>query len=325
MSMRDAATPVPFVVQAGSAANLPALLSDEREVLSRQLRISGAILFRGFGVTNAKQLAALPRAVGTKPMRYWGGDSPRTDLDASVYTSTEAPAAIRIPLHNEMSYLGAYPRFLWMACARPARRGGETLIGDGRAIRRAIDPEIRRRFVQHGVRYRCTFRGKRGMRAILDRLFKAHKSWMDAFETESRAQVAERCASIAAEHSWLQSGHLCLDTLRPATLRHPETGELAWFNQAHLFRLHPRYLGVRRYLLARALFRDPETRSHHAWLGDGSEIDRATLEHLYDVLGAHQVPVAWESGDVLWIDNLSCMHGREPFRGPRRVLVTMSA
>jgi alpha-ketoglutarate-dependent taurine dioxygenase len=325
MSMRDAATPVPFVVQAGSAANLCALLCGEREELSRQLRISGAILFRGFGVTDAQQLAVLPTAVGNEPMRYWGGDSPRTDVDASVYTSTEAPAAIAIPLHNEMSYLGSYPRHLWMACARPARRGGETVLGDGRAIRRAIDPEVRRRFVRHGIRYRCIFRGPTGARAILDRFFKAHKSWMDAFETESRAQVAERCASIGVEHRWLRSGQLRLDTLRPATLRHPETGELAWFNQAHLFRLHPRYLGVLRYLLARALFRDPETRSHHACFGDGSEIERATLEHLYDVLDAHRVPVAWEPGDVLWIDNLSCMHGREPFRGPRRVLVTMSA
>ena len=117
----------------------------------------------------------------------------------------------------------------------------------------------------------------------------------------------------------------CGSPIFTSSLRHPETGELAWFNQAHLFRLHPRYLGVRRYLLARALFRDPETRSHHAWLGDGSEIDRATLEHLYDVLGSHQVPVAWESGDVLAAAARAATTGEHPVETPPAVGSTRDA
>jgi hypothetical protein len=34
--------------------------------------------------------------------------------------------------------------------------------------------------------------------------------------------------------------------------------------------------------------------------------------------------VRWEAGDVLLLDNMLVAHGRAPYRGSRRVLVTMA-
>ena len=113
-------------------------------MLRTALLASGAILFRGFGVTEPQQLATLMAAAGGAPMRYLGGDSPRRKLASAVYTSTEAPGGVCIPLHHEMSYLSCYPRQLWMACAMPARRGGETTIADGCAVLRSLDEGVRR-------------------------------------------------------------------------------------------------------------------------------------------------------------------------------------
>ena len=56
-----------------------------------------------------------------------------------------------------------------------------------------------------------------------------------------------------------------METLRPATIRHPETGELAWFNQAHAFCIRASTIGWTRWLLARALFPSCQTKSHDAW------------------------------------------------------------
>ncbi len=322
---------LPDVVRADAGArvaDLKALFQHEGERLRERLLSSGAILFRGFGIGSAEELAALQPEMGA-PMRYIGGDSPRTKLHASakheIYTSTEAPASVRLPLHNEMSYLEVQPRLLWLACVKAATHGGETVLADGRGIVAALDADVRERFERHGVRYRCGFRGPNGALAALDNVAKINKSWMEAFETTDRSVVEEECRQQNAAFEWSSAGHLTIETLRPATTHHPVTGELVWFNQAHVFRLSARYLGRLRYALARRFFAAVGLVPHDASFGDGSAITDDVIDHLFDVLDAHTVPVRWQPGDVVLVDNVLCMHGREPFRGERKILVAMNA
>ena len=139
-----------------------------------------------------------------------------------------------------------------------------------------------------------------------------------------RTKRERRARRVSSRLSWLPSGHAVLETEQVATLAHPDTGARAWFNQAHLFRLSPRYLGHWRYQAARALSRLAGTPTHHTSFGDGSHIERGVIEHVMDVLDAHAVPVTWQRGDLLWVDNLVSMHGRRPFSGDRRVLVALT-
>jgi Taurine catabolism dioxygenase TauD, TfdA family len=306
-------------------ADLVEFVRRHRTILADELRMYGALLFRGYGATEAEHLSAVLTAAGGTSMDYLGGDSPRSSLGEGVYTSTEAPPGIRIPLHNELSYLSEFPRHLWMACGHVADEGGETILGDGQAIFLAIDRAIRERFIRDGIHYRCAFRGNTGALALLDRMFHVSKSWMDAFGTIEPRVAEARCRRVAPHTYWARHETLVFETDRPATIRHPETGAPVWFNQAHVFLLSARYLGEVRYGLARALYNDAETRPHHATYRDGSPIEKATLEHLHDVLDAHTVPVEWQRGDVLWIDNVACMHGRERFYGKRKVMIALSA
>lgn len=39
---------------------------------------------------------------------------------------------------------------------------------------------------------------------------------------------------------------------------------------------------------------------------------------------AHTVRRPWQTGDLLLLDNLRTAHAREPFRGPRNVVVAMA-
>jgi alpha-ketoglutarate-dependent taurine dioxygenase len=318
---------LPYVIRAGAdsrPADLAALFAAERDRLRRLLLLRGALLFRGFGVVTPADLARVVAAAGDTTVDYIAGISPRSAVGSGIYTSTELPPPESIPLHSELSYLQDPPRRLWFASAVAARAGGETTLADARAIYRDIDPEIRRRFAERGVRYQCSFHGPTLASALLERFRKVTKSWMDAFGTDDPALVEERCRAIGASARWLRSGRLVMETVRPAVQLHPETREPLWFNSAHLFRHNPRALGWLRYGLSRLVFFRPETRTQDAHYADGGTIDLATLGRIQDTLDAHTVPVRWQRGDALWVDNFLCMHGRRPYHGERRLLAALT-
>jgi alpha-ketoglutarate-dependent taurine dioxygenase len=274
-------------------------------------------------VTEPVALSRVIAAAGDTTVRYLGGISPRRSLGSGVYTSTELPSPLPIPLHCELVYLEAPPRRLWFASAIVAQAGGETTLADTRALYRSMAPDIRQQFVERGIRYRASFHGPRALFALVARLKNLNASWMDAFETDDRRVAEARCRQIGARPRWLRSGRLVIETIRPAVLRHPDTGELVWCNSSHLFRHNPRALGWSRYALSRIFFRRM-TRTQDARYADGSTMHLTTLARIQDVLDAHTVAVRWQPGDVLWIDNFLCMHGRAPYQGGRRLLAALS-
>jgi alpha-ketoglutarate-dependent taurine dioxygenase len=308
-----------------SAADLAAMIVQRRATLTDLLTTHGAILFRGFGVPTPVALAKVVDAAGRPPMRYVGGDSPRTSLGSDVYTSTETPRTVDIRPHNEMSYLPHYPLHIWFSCASEGTRGGETTLTDGRGVYRDLDPAVRDRLDRLGIRYLRSLRGKSRFHEVFDHVAKVTKSWMETFESDDRSVVEARCRELGSQFRWLPSGRLVMETERPAFIRHPVTGEPAWFNQANLFVLNPRTLGRFYYTLSRIAFLRKETRSHHAQWGGGAEIDDAIIAHLVDVIDRNTITLPLRRGDVIWVDNLLCLHGRKPFAGPRKILVAMTS
>ena len=318
----------PLIVRPRGVASpeaLAELIAAHRHDLRERLAWVGAVLFRGFRAVEPRHLARVVRAFSDGPsLAYVGGDTPRTRVGEDVYTSTEAPAAVRIPLHSEMSYLPTHPRHLLFQCVQPAAHGGETTLADTRAVLAALAPSVRERFVARGVRYLRVIRGRSLGFELLEHVASASKSWMQVFETERRDEVEARCRSLALDYRWLPSGHLVTSTVRPAVIAHAVTGEPVWFNQAHLFCFSPRWMGPLYYALAMMLYPRRRTRTHQAHYGDGTPIARETLAHVHDVLEQHTVAHPWERGDLLILDNETCMHGRNAFRGARRVLVAMT-
>jgi len=109
---------------------------------------------------------------------------------------------------------------------------------------------------------------------------------------------------------------------------HSPSGEKCWWNQADQWH---RVLGSvktsfggdddPRFDTATA---GEQTLGNHVTYGDGGEIDVADLETIRAVNRSQEVVFPWQAGDVMVIDNVLAMHGRKPFRGPRRVLVAMA-
>ena len=58
--------------------------------------------------------------------------------------------------------------------------------------------------------------------------------------------------------------------------------------------------------------------------GDGDPIGADVVATLNEVYERHTVRTPWRPGDLLLVDNIRCAHSREPFEGPREVLVGLA-
>jgi alpha-ketoglutarate-dependent taurine dioxygenase len=310
--------------RAPSGAGALALLLGRQDELYASLRKRGALLFPNVKVESPEDLASLAEAiVGRRPMAYLGGDSPRDKKGVHVYTATELPPDVTIPLHSELSFRAKYPRYVLFYCRSPAEAGGDTLLGDARTVYEEMDGSVRREFESRGLRYVHTYLPSGAVSRLLNRRDRVQRDWSEVFESDDRSVVEQRCRDLGMEPSW--KGDVLVATChRPASAAHWATGERVWFNQAHFMAPSARFLSWTRYLEARAVYLHPALRMRAVTYGDGAPIEQSALDRIHDVLDAQAVRLRLEAGDLLVLDNMLCMHGRMPFRGRRDVLVAMT-
>jgi len=315
--------PLPLIATIPDARSAPAALGWARQnaaEIQRAVARAGVVLIRGFEIADAETFRAFCEAIEPDLRTYTGGDSPRNSVADRVYTSTEYDAALEVLLHNELSYAGWSPRLVFFGCMLAAAEGGETPVADGREIYRALPGYIRDRFEARGIFY-------------LQHLWDAEdkpgigKSWQETFETGDRGAVEAYLERSGMSWEWTDFG---LRTRAPhaAVVSHASSGEKCWWNQADQW--HRALSSVKTSFGDESDPRfDPatageETLGNHVTYGDGGEIDIADLETVRAVNHSQEVVFPWRAGDVMVIDNVLAMHGRKPYRGPRRVLVAMA-
>ena len=267
----------------------------------------GGVLLRGFDVPSVEDFRAFAAGFGHPLLSYDFGSTPRTEVGGGVYTTTEYPAHQSIPLHNEQAYTRMWPMKAWFHCVTPAAEGGETPIADSRAIYRRMPAAIRDRFAP-GIIYVRNF-------GDFD------VPWQKVFNTESRDEVEAFCRKAAIRWEWKPDGDLRTTQLCQAIETHPVTGELVWFNQAHLFHISNLQPEVRESLEE---LLGIENVPRNTYFADGSPIPDAMLDDVRAVLDAATVSFLWEKGDVTMLDNMLIAHARSPFKGPRKVVVAMA-
>ncbi|MFE6763986.1 TauD/TfdA family dioxygenase [Streptomyces sp. NPDC057689] len=268
-----------------------------------------ALVFRGFGVTPTALDDVLDLLLPNR-LAYVHGNSPRTKVGSNVYTSTEYPQEFTISMHNEMSYAHAWPSRLAFYCQIQPGSGGATPVLDSEVWLNSLDDEVRQAFAG-GVRYTQNLHDGFGL----------GKSWQDTFETDSRETVEAFLDGTGAGWEWKADGGIHVESVRPATTRHPVTGAEGWFNQADQW--HPAGLGDDTAAALAQILPEDEL-PQNVTFADGSPIPAEYVTQIRDRGLANAVDVDWRTGDLLLIDNLLLAHGRRPFTGARRVLVAMS-
>ncbi|MEV5212478.1 TauD/TfdA family dioxygenase [Micromonospora sp. NPDC053740] len=300
----------PVLLRPGIGANPFSWLAENRPRIDELLTTYGGVVLRSLGVNSVSEFNRVVQTFSSDLLEYVHRSTPRTKVGGKLYTSTEYPADRTIPLHNENSYTDSWPSRIYFYCAVAAEQGGETPTADSRRVYRRIDPAVREKFERTGVLY---------VRNFTDGI---DLSWQEVFQTTERAVVEAYCAAHGIEVEW-GSGSPVLRTRQhcEATLPHPRSGELVWFNQAHLF--HTSALAPdEQVTLVNEL--GIENVPRNAFYGNGDSIEPAVLEHIREVYEQEKVVIPWQRGDIMMLDNLLFAHGRNPYKGDRKTVVAMS-
>jgi alpha-ketoglutarate-dependent taurine dioxygenase len=298
-----------LVTPAAPAASLEANRAGMHGFAAKHLERAGGILFRGFSVPEVSSFKDFAASFGDPLLSYDFGSTPRSKVEQGVYTSTEYPAHQSIPLHNEQAYTRQWPMRIWFYCHTAAPEGGETPIADSREVYRRLDPAIRERFIEKGLMY------VRNYGNGLD------VPWQQVFNTADPAAVEAFCRDQGIAWEWKDDGELRTRQVCQAVATHPRTGDVVWFNQAHLFHVSGLESSLRETLLTVV---EEEDLPRHVYYGDGSPIENAILDEIRAVYDSVTIRFPWQQGDVLMLDNMLAAHGRAPFNGSRRVVVAMA-
>ncbi|MEV0619361.1 TauD/TfdA family dioxygenase [Nonomuraea sp. NPDC050404] len=268
----------------------------------------GALYLRGLPIRDAAGFAAVRDVVLAERAAYREKATPRTHFGDDVYSSTDLPPSQAIKLHNENSYTLTFPGVLLFCCLTAPHTGGATPVADCREVLRNLPTDLVERFRVTGWLLRRNY----GERISL--------GWRTAFGTDSREEVERYCADNLIDCRWGENDTLRTTQVRPAIIRHPWTGEEVWFNHAAFWSEHSLDPEVRDVLVDE-LGRDglPFTTG----FGDGTALSADDVRAMNAAYDAAVLRRSWQAGDLLIVDNLLAAHGRDAFRGDRRIVVAM--
>lgn len=308
-SFLDNSSALPLVIEPNfPSVELHVWAKDNLDFIDQKLMEYGGVLFRGFALERQEGFERFLSSLGIELMRYIESATPRKELGAKIYTSTEFPQDQVIALHNELTYVATWPMKILFFCRRPADSQGETPIADVRRVYARIDREIIEEFAEKGWQLVRNYGNGFG------------PTWQDAFHMTDRSTLEVYCRDNRIDYEWKDNVRFKTRQVRPAISVHPKTGEAVWFNHVafwHVSSLDPK---LRELFLTE--FGEDEL-PYNTYYGDGSSIKESVVEKIREAYSQETVMFQWKQCDLLLLDNMLVAHGRNSFKGSREIIVAM--
>ena len=287
--------------------DLVSWMGTNRQEIEADLQKYGALLLRGFPVKSVTDFEEATQAFYGE--LYGGyGDLPRAGASEKIYKSTPYPPDKAILYHNESSHLDSWPMKIGFSCVQKAPVGGATPLLDCREVCHRLDPAVFATFAEKGIMYVRNF--SEGIDV----------SWQHFFQTTDKSLVEAQCQEAGVDFEWTANDGLRTRQVGPAVVKHPRTGDTIFFNQVQLHHIHCLDADTRESLLSLV---GEEYLPRHAFYGDGSPIPDSVMDHLGETFEQIAVRSDWQEGDIALLDNMRTAHARDPYEGPRKIVVAM--
>ncbi len=299
----------PPVLRATATGDAAGWSAQHRDALRTIVAEHGCVLVRGLGLRDAAGTAAVFQQLATGLMTEREAFAARQSYPGGVYSSSKWPPHQPMCMHHELSYMFEFPGLMLFACLTAATVGGATGVADSPTVLRALPAELAGRFEREGW--------------VLTRNYNEDigASVAEAFGTQDRGAVESYCRANAIEFEWQPDGGLRTRQLRSAVVRHPLTGQRCWFNQIAFLNERTLDPEVREYLVD---VYGADGLPFNTRYGNGDPIGEDVVDLLNEIYEASTAREPWQAGDLMIVDNIRTAHSREPFEGPREVLVAMA-
>lgn len=293
-----------------------------RDTIDQSLLTFGAIVLRGFPVSDSDDFVRLMKDFEPFSHRYFGSGADRKAISGRVMEATRMAPYVRIPLHQEFPYMPHSPRLLAFFCRQPSETGGETVICDMRGLLEELPAALRKKISELDIEYvrNCISEDADDWRAhpMIN-----HPSWQYWFETNDRDQVEARLRYQDAEFEWHDDGSLTFWTRAPGTTVHPVTGDLLCHNQLNTQVLNAVTIGAERAAMLDKAYGASTPRPYGVRFANGEKLQDEEFMDFHTTIEKRKIAFPWRAGDVMLVENKLTAHGRHPFTGKRDVQVMM--
>ncbi|NNG41645.1 amino acid adenylation domain-containing protein [Pseudoalteromonas sp. NEC-BIFX-2020_002] len=298
----------PVIIEPSTADLDPIAWAEQnRDVIDQHLNQSAGIIFRNFALATPQDFEKFADAI--QPGLYGQyGDLPKKEGGKKTYKSTPYPEKQMILYHNESAHLSKWPRKQWFFCELPSVVGGATPIVDCRRMLQVLPADIVEKFSTKGLLY---------VRNFIKNL---DVSWQDFYKTDSKQEVESLLHASNTEFKWLDNDGLQTRTKTHGVIAHPITGARSFFNQVQLHHESCLAPDVRSDLIAMV---GQDLLPRNVFYGDGSAISYEEMAIIGEAYEHCAVRFDWQKGDVVMVDNMLAAHARDPYEGPRKIVVAM--
>lgn len=288
--MESSAQRTPITEQLGTlfTPGEAGVMPDANEVIS-EFKERGVVLFRGFDL-GKEQFVRYTGALTPDFMDYSGGAYARDAIDGddTVLSVTGNRQFFGVPFHGEMFYTKLRPTVLWFYCIKPPLTGGETIVCDGVATWEKLSPATRRLFEQREIKYIRNYDSE---------------TWRGIYLTDDPEVASRLCAE------------------RDTVFEHnPETDSISTEYQCYAAN-RPLYTRQAAFInnILPVVLQEANGNTHSlVRFADGSHIPPEVIAEIESVTDDLTLPVVWEAGDLVMVDNSRLMHGRNPLQDANR-------
>src|SRR6266568_3941382 len=282
--------------------------AEHRDALRAVVAEHGSLLIRGLGLRDAAGTEAAFRRLGSL-MSEKEAFAPRRRYSDGVYSSSKWPPNQPMCMHHELSYTLDFPGLMLFACLVAPADAGATPVADSPTVLRELPAELVERFERVG------------WLLVRNYNYEIGASVAEAFGTDERRAVESYCRANAIKFEWLPDRGLRTWQRRSAVVRHPLTAQRCWFNQIAFLSEWTIDAEVREYLVDSY---GEDGLPFNTRFGNGDPIGADTVQLINETYEANTARERWQAGDLMLVDNVRTAHAREPFEGPREVLVAMA-
>lgn len=281
-------------------------ISENLESLKKELGFTGAILFRGFPVSDAKSYDRFFSAFGYANFTYKESlsNAVRINHTEAVFTANEAPKDVEIYLHNEMAQTPIYPGIISLFCESAAEQGGATVVCRSDQIFDQLtveESELTSKLESVGIKYITHMPSEDSPESGQGR------SWRGTLSVETVEEAEGKLRNLGYSWKWNSDGSLSVQTAALPAIRTLENGRKVFFNQ--IIAAYMGWQGAK------------ENPGSALCFGDDTEIPSSYLDSIVTIAETLSFDLEWQDGDVAIVDNNLAMHGRRPYSGERKRMV----